>query len=55
MGRVAGWAHRLGDGPSCVLPPTFFVLRFIRMSSLRWSVTGVYSCIQLFFKGVTRC
>lgn len=31
---------------------TFLVLRFMRMSSLRLSVMGVYSCIQDVFRGV---
>jgi hypothetical protein len=39
----------------CLCKPTFFVLRFIRMSSFSCSVMGLYSCIQAFFSGVMRC
>ena len=34
---------------------TFLVLKFILMSSFMFSVTGLYSAIQLFFRGVIRC
>mmetsp|Transcript_14037 Transcript_14037/g.34623 ORF Transcript_14037/g.34623 Transcript_14037/m.34623 type:complete len:211 (-) Transcript_14037:125-757(-) len=38
-----------------VLISTFFVFRFMRMSSLRLSVMGEYSSIQCVLSGVMRC
>jgi hypothetical protein len=35
--------------------PTFRVLRFMRMSSLRFSVMGWYSASQAVFSGVSLC
>ena len=48
-------ATPLGGLTDSVQRLTFLVRKFILMSSFMFSVTGLYSAIQLFFRGVILC